>query len=106
MRKSALSAAFSTAFVAGALVLSPAFAQDDEAAAKAKAESAKMGCTEGDMALMKSKADAMTDEDTKSKVRSDVMEGKEKMAAGDKSGCAAEVKSSSETMTKAEEAKK
>lgn len=105
MLKSALSAACSTAFVAGALFFTPAYSADDSADAKAKAESAKMGCTESDMALMKSKADAVTDEDTKSKVRSDVMEGKEKLAAGDKAGCAAEVKSSSETMTKAEEKK-
>lgn len=103
MLKSALSAACSMAFVAGALAVTPVSAADDTAATKAKQESAKVGCSESDMALMKSKADALTDEDTKNKARTDAMQAKEKMAEGDMAGCAEEVKSSSETMTKAQE---
>lgn len=106
MLKTALSAACSMAFVVSALAVTPAGAADDTAAAaKVKQESAKVGCSESDMALMKSKADALTDEDTKNKARTDTMQAKEKMAAGDMAGCSQEVKSSSETLTKAEQKK-
>lgn len=104
MLKSGLSAA-SLALLAGALAFTPAFSQDDakaKAAAEVKTEKAKVGCSESDQALLKSKADAMgpASEDAKSKARSDVIESKQAMAAGDKGDCAAEAKAAAETLTK------